>query len=133
MRFGEKLRRHRLEKGLTQAELARIAGLGTNTITNYENGRTYPQNRQVYATLASILDVDPDYLRNENDAPTEAAQGRYGYSGREQAMLLVEEMSGLFSGGALSEAEIDGVMRAVQDLYWRTKEEKQALTGRDGV
>ena len=36
MRFGEKLRALRREKGLTQAELAKLAGVGLKTITNYE-------------------------------------------------------------------------------------------------
>ena len=36
MTFGEKLRKYRIEKGLTQAELAKVAGLGLKTITNYD-------------------------------------------------------------------------------------------------
>ena len=55
MRFGEKLRVLRKEKGLTQAELAKLAGVGLKTITNYEKGSTYPQNREVYGILARIL------------------------------------------------------------------------------
>ena len=38
MTFGEKLRRARKEKGLTQAELASQAGLGLRTIIAYEKG-----------------------------------------------------------------------------------------------
>ena len=40
MRFGEKLRVLRKEKGLTQAELAKLAGGGLKTINNYEKGST---------------------------------------------------------------------------------------------
>lgn len=54
MRFGEKLRVLRKEKGLTQAELAKLAGVGLKTITNYEKGSTYPQNREVYGILAGF-------------------------------------------------------------------------------
>ena len=61
MRFGEKLRALRREKGLTQAELAKLAGVGLKTITNYEKGTTYPQNREVYGILARILGCDADY------------------------------------------------------------------------
>ncbi len=67
MRFGEKLRALRKEKGLTQAELAKLAGVGLKTITNYEKGSTYPQNREVYGILARILGCDADYLHNEGD------------------------------------------------------------------
>ena len=58
MRFGEKLCAMRKEKGLTQAELAKLAGVGLRTITNYEKGTTYPQNREVYSVLAQILGCD---------------------------------------------------------------------------
>ena len=65
MTFGEKLRRARREKGLTQAELALHAGLGLRTIIAYEKGETYPQKRSTYQTLADILGVQADDLHNE--------------------------------------------------------------------
>ena len=55
MRFGEKLCAMRKEKGLTQAELAKLAGVGLRTITNYEKGTTHPQNREAYSVLAQML------------------------------------------------------------------------------
>ena len=66
--FGEKLRRARIEKGLTQAELANQAGLGLRTIIAYEKGETYPQKRSTYQTLADILGVQADDLHNEETA-----------------------------------------------------------------
>ena len=65
MTFGEKLRRARREKGLTQAELANQAGLGLRTIIAYEKCETYPQKRSTYQTLADILGVQADDLHNE--------------------------------------------------------------------
>ena len=65
MTFGEKLRRARREKGLTQAELANQAGLGLRTIIAYEKGETYPQKRSTYQTLADILGMQADELHNE--------------------------------------------------------------------
>ena len=76
--FGEKLRRARKEKGLTQAELANQAGLGLRTIIAYEKGETYPQKRSTYQTLADILGVQADDLHNEetttNTAPLSRTQ-----------------------------------------------------------
>ena len=43
-------------------------------------------------------------------------------------MQLVEEMGGLFAGGELSEDDIDGVMKAMQDLYWKAKEDNKKYT-----
>lgn len=125
MKFGEKLRKLRVEKGLTQGELAEKAGLGKNTINNYEKGRTYPQDRTVYQTLATILGVPVDSLRNENDEFIGEAQSRYGYRGRKQAEALADEMGGLFAGGEMSDDDLDAVMRTLQDYYWKAKEDNK--------
>lgn len=128
MTFGDKLRTERKKCGLTQAELAKKAGLGLKTITNYENGTTYPRKREIYSVLGEILGVDADYLRNENDEFIEAAEKKFGYRGKKQAMELVEEMGGLFAGGELSDDDLDGVMKALQDYYWKAKEDNKKYT-----
>ena len=69
MKFSEKLRMARKAKGMTQAELSKQAGLGLRTIIAYEKGETYPQKRSTYQTLAGLLDVPLDYLRNEESEP----------------------------------------------------------------
>jgi transcriptional regulator with XRE-family HTH domain len=125
MKFGEKLRILRLKKQLTQQELAKIVGLGSNTISNYEQGKTYPHNREVYSQLAAILVVTVETLYNENDVFVEEAQIRYGYSGKKQADQLVKEIGGLFAGGTLSDDDLDGVMRTLQEYYWKAKEENK--------
>ena len=122
MKFGEKLRKYRTEKGLTQAELAKKAGLGLNTISNYESGKTYPQNREVYTTLATILGVNPDHLHNENDDFITDATAKYGSRGAKQAQELLEEITGLFAGGEMAEEDKDVMMKAIQDAYWIAKE-----------
>ena len=128
MTFGEKLRTLRLKNRMTQQELAKKAGLGVNTISNYEQGKTYPQNREVYRTLAELLGVSADDLRNENDEFIITAAGRYGCRGKKQAMQLVEEMGGLFAGGELSDEDLDSVMKALQDYYWKAKEDNKKYT-----
>lgn len=128
MKFGEKLRKYRTEKGLTQAELAKRAGLGLNTISNYESGKTYPQNREVYTTLATILGVNPDHLHNENDDFITDATAKYGSRGAKQAQELLEEITGLFAGGEMAEEDKDVMMKAIQDAYWIAKEKNKKYT-----
>lgn len=123
MKFGEKLRQYRKAKGMTQAELAKAAGVGSTTIINYENGKTYPQNREVYITLAKILGVDADTLHNENDDFVSSVSSQYGYRGKKQAEQLITEVHGLFAGGELSDSDKDAVMKALQQVYWECKEE----------
>jgi transcriptional regulator with XRE-family HTH domain len=58
MRFADNLRRLRLERFLSQAELGRRSGVHAITITRLEAGRTAPSTRTVRA-LAEALDVAP--------------------------------------------------------------------------
>ncbi len=61
MAFAENLRRLRLEHVLSQAELARRAGLHALTITRLEAGTTAPSTRTVRA-LADALGLPPGEL-----------------------------------------------------------------------
>ena len=128
MKFGEKLRDLRKKNGLTQAELAEKAGISLRTVNYYESGTTYPKNREIYTTLANILDVDVNYLRNEGDEFIARANERYGYRGAKQAEELVAEIGGLFAGGELSESDKDAVMQALQQAYWDAKKENRKYT-----
>lgn len=95
MTFGEKLRRARKEKGLTQAELANQAGLGLRTIIAYEKGETYPQKRSTYQTLADILGVQPDDLRNEETSTSGLPLSRVQWeNGKQQYEALLPDGPG---------------------------------------
>lgn len=122
MTFGEKLQKARKDRGMTQAELAKRAGVGLKTITNYEKGTHYPRNRQIYKVFAEILGVDADYLHNENDDFVAAAQEKYGYRGKKDAQELLADISGLFAGGDMADEDMDEFMRAVQESFWKAKE-----------
>lgn len=60
MTFGEKLRELRKEKHLTQEKLADLAGVHTNTISQWENG-VVPHMKNIIE-LARILDTTSEYL-----------------------------------------------------------------------
>src|SRR5438067_12633075 len=74
MAFTENLRRLRLERFLSQAELARRAGLHALTVTRLEAGTTAPSTRTVRA-LAEAMAVEPRGLAS----PNEGAELRRGF------------------------------------------------------
>lgn len=123
MTFGEKLKKARKEKGITQAQLGKLAGININTICNYEKGKTYPQNRKVYSDLAEILGVDVNYLKSENEEFILSAAEQYGYKGRIEAQQFIQSGTCLFAGGELSQEEKDNVMLELQKIYWKCKED----------
>jgi transcriptional regulator with XRE-family HTH domain len=73
MPFSQNLRRLRLERFLSQAELARQSGLHTITISRLEAGRAKPSIRTVRA-LAKSLAVTPGELAT----PAELAEADKG-------------------------------------------------------
>ena len=73
MPFSQNLRRLRLERFLSQAELARQSGLHTITISRLEAGRAKPSTRTV-RSLARFLAVTPGELAT----PEEVAEADKG-------------------------------------------------------
>ena len=55
--FGEVLKKFRNERNLTQEELADMAQVDTNTISNYERGRSLPRF-DALVRLTAALQVD---------------------------------------------------------------------------
>lgn len=66
--IGERLAELRRQKGLSQAELARLLNLGQSTIAMYEKNRRAPDYHQL-VRLADFFGVSVDYLlgREEED------------------------------------------------------------------
>ncbi len=77
MTFAENLRRLRLERFLSQAELARLSGMHAITITRLEAGGQAPTTRTVRA-LAQPLEVEPRTLASPEEVAAARMLGRRG-------------------------------------------------------
>lgn len=66
MSIGTRIKELRNKKGLTQAELGAMVGLGYIQIGRYEVGRSEPTSN-VLSKLAKALDTTSDYLINDGD------------------------------------------------------------------
>ena len=121
MKFAEKLKAARLDKGYTQKQLAEISHVALRTIVSYEKGDSYPRKRETYAELAKALDVEKNYLLTVDEEFVVNAAEQYGTNGAAQAQAVINGFSGLCAGGTLSENDKDAVMKALQDIYWESK------------
>lgn len=65
MYFGEKLKRLRKEKNLSQIDLADKVGVTRSSIANYETGRNYPAN-DILTKFATLFNVSIDYMVDDN-------------------------------------------------------------------
>ena len=128
MKFCEKLKEARIKAGLKQEELAKALGVSLRTISNYESGERYPKKREVYYKLAELFHTEESYFLNEGEEFMLAAAKEYGAKGAKQARALVEEVSGLFSGGGLADEDLDEMMRGIQEAYWIAKEKNKKYT-----
>ena len=54
--LGEKIRKHRMDLGLFQKDVARFVGVKTDTVTNWEKGRTIP-NKKHQMKLQKFLEI----------------------------------------------------------------------------
>ncbi len=59
--FGERLGVYRRRKKLSKKELAEMVGVSVSTITNYENGKTFPDYETI-ENLARTLKVSINQL-----------------------------------------------------------------------
>ena len=125
MKFGEKLRVLRAEKGVSRSKAAEAIGITKRTYLSYELEGRYPRKSEVYGKLAEYFECDVNYLRTEDEEFVFQAGKRYGSRGKRQAEQLVQEISGLFAGGSLAEEDRDEMMRAIQEAYWKAKEKNR--------
>lgn len=128
MKFGDKLKNLRKEKGLNQTALANEIGVSLRTVISYEAGKSYPKKREIYSRLAEYFNVHINYLLTEDEEFIAKAEEKYGSRAAKQAADLVAEIGGLFAGGELSEADKDAVMRSLQQAYWDAKEDNIKYT-----
>lgn len=66
MNMGEKIKSLRIEKKLTQKQVADRIGLAISAVSSYESGARYP-SYDVLAKLARIFHVSTDYLLGMTD------------------------------------------------------------------
>lgn len=67
--IGQRLKKLREEKNLTQAQVAKILGVSRTTYTQYETGKSEPDLATV-SKLAEIYETSVDFLLGKTDIPT---------------------------------------------------------------
>lgn len=127
MKFNERLKKYREEKGLTQAQLSELAGITTRQIQNYEGGKARPR-LDAAEKIAKALNITTDELLGNADMLVAQVAEKYGARGAKQAQQLTDELTGLFTGGDLAEEDMELMMKAIQDAYWIAKEKNKKFT-----
>lgn len=128
MDFKDKLKQKRTEAAMTQAELAKKAGVTLRTIQYYEMGDRVPGNLETAQKLAEALGTTIEYLLGRGGKLVVEAHEKGGAKAARDVDELVSEVQGLFAGGRLDDEAMDGVMQALMDAYWLAKKKNRKYT-----
>lgn len=76
---GRRIRRLRIERGLTQQELASRAGINQGYLSEIERGKDYELGADKLARIAGVLDTNVEYLmaRTDDARPPEGVFSEY--------------------------------------------------------
>lgn len=122
MEFGEKLKLKRNELKLSQQALADKSGLSLRSIQNYESGQRHPANISIVKVLANVLGTSYEYLLDDKSQYVIEAAMRGGEQAALDVDRLLSDIQGVFAGGMISQEDKDKVIRAINEIYWESKE-----------
>lgn len=125
MQFGEKLRTLRKSRHMTQADLANSLNITSRTLINYELGKCLPKKTEIIKRIATLFDVSVDYLMSEDDSVSDYTPENDKRVTEDDIQRFLDQATGLFSGGKLSENDRDFVIRAITELYWETRDKSR--------
>lgn len=128
MEFGDRLKETRLERHMTQSQLAEASGLTLRTIQYYETGERRPKNHEIIEKLADALDTSSAALLGKADEYILNAGEKGGSKAARDMEEMVNGVIGMFAGGTMDDEALDGVYRALTQAYWMAKDQNRKFT-----
>ncbi|MDY4970089.1 MAG: helix-turn-helix transcriptional regulator [Lachnospiraceae bacterium] len=133
--MGDKIHAARVSQNMSQAELSRLTGLSARAIRYYESNNRTPSVDAI-KKIAEALGLATSYFMDdadfqeqlEREAFLAEAKEKYGSRGKAQAKRIAEEARALYAGGELSEADKQGFMEEMMEIFMISKEEAKVYT-----
>ena len=88
----------------------------------YESGQRHPANIVIVRKIAAALKLSQEYLLDDTAQYVIDAAARGGERSAHDIDRLLSDIQGLFAGGELTPQDKDKVMRAINEIYWESKE-----------
>jgi transcriptional regulator with XRE-family HTH domain len=118
--FAERVREERIRAGLTQVQLAELAGLAQATISNIESGRN--EGSRDLVTLARALKVSAEWL------VTRLSEKRIDSGTSSPHVVVTEEAAGRLGKTSGSSTELIGrIQERLDSLRWNWSDLARAL------
>lgn len=119
MTIGEKIKRLRIEKHMTQEELGALVGVQKQAIYKYETGLVVNLKRQTIAKLAKALDTSPIYLMGigEEEKEKPAAKSNELKSTTKEILAIVENLPENLQRVAVEQMRALAAASKIQDKH----------------
>jgi transcriptional regulator with XRE-family HTH domain len=97
--FGDRLKRLRTERKITQSELGKLFGISSSTIGMYEQNRREP-DAQTLIKIAEYFEVSTDYLLGNDEKPSAVSEQKNKPLSDEDAKLIIaiKDLENRFAG-----------------------------------
>ncbi len=125
MKFGQKLKILREERGLTQEDLSKMIGVSSKTISRYESGESKPRYPRIYDDIAGALEIDKLDLLSNEDAFVLSIKEQFGSYDANYASDLVNGMVGLMAGGDITDDDKRVILETLQEAFIISKKENK--------
>ena len=127
MKFEDRLKQYRENKGWTQAELGEKSGISSRMIQRYEAGTSRPR-WDAAEKIATALEIPVSDLLGQSGMLVAEAADKGGAKSAREMSKLVEEVVGMFAGGSLPKEDRDAYMAAISKAYFESNEENKKYT-----
>lgn len=133
--LGERIRKARLAKGLTQKQLAEILNVTDATVNRYEKGIRKPDPEMLKA-IADVLNVSIDYLLGKTDVPNihipESFSQKYKVTKRDMLQYedFVKHVNAFFMDDKVADEDKEKLFKDISELFWKAKEMNKEKYGR---
>lgn len=118
-----RLKQLRENKGLTQAELAKLVDISASSIGMYEQGRREP-SQEVLLQFADFFNVSVDYILGRDKSSTKAS-----HSPKDQRDLseFLNNTEIMFDGELhqLDDEDREKLRHALEFVFWQAKEKNK--------
>ncbi len=111
--IGQRLKMLRVERGLTQAQLAKMLGVSPSAIGMYEQGRREPDNKTI-SRLALLFNVTTDFMLGVDHSPQMKQTKDFSDFLDDVRELMLNQRALLFNGTPISPKDKEQIIDALK-------------------
>ena len=127
MSFSEKLKRFRMEAGMSQQELSDATGISKRMIQQYERGASQPRFSMA-EKIAAALRISIEDLLDAKENAAAVLGDSHGAGAQRDFLEIAERFSALMAGGDVPEEDREAAFMMVMKAYTVAKEKNQVFT-----